>query len=99
MGSTGTLYERRNKYFYSNAVETVTIKTGSGLLISIVAGKDTAGSVFSVHDGVTTGGTLITQVQSDQNNAVGTFPYNVAVTGGITIDHATAAAFITVVYR
>lgn len=80
---------------YISTATTTTIKTGAGLLHTIVVNGGTAGTII-VYDNTAASGTIIASF--DSTNALATYILNAKFTTGLTIITA-AATKLTVTYR
>ena len=83
------------------APTTTTVKSGAGVLQSIIFNKPVATGVVTVYDNTAASGTLIGTITTPTVSGEGPDPvlYNLAFSTGLTIVTATAAQDITVVYR
>lgn len=71
------------------------IRTGRGLLHTIVFNKPIATSVLTIYDGISTGGTKIATITVPASPMMATFIYDVAFTTGLFIVMATADMDVT----
>lgn len=86
-------------YNYTNiAAQTAgtTIRTGRGLLHTIVFNKPIATSVLTIYDGVSTAGTKIATITIPASPNTPTFIYDVAFVTGLFVVMATADMDITI---
>lgn len=83
------------KYKYIGSATTTQVKTGRGVLHSIVVGTKAAGAIY-VRDGVDNADPLIATLKSDI--AEGTYYFDCVFANGLII-LTDAATKITVVYR
>lgn len=89
-------------YSYQNitlaAPTTTVVKTGSGVLHSIVFNKPTILSVVTLYDNTAASGTLIGTITIPASPIPVTLIYDIAFTTGLTVVSATAASDFTVTF-
>lgn len=87
-----------SEYIYSNITTdtTTTIKSGPGILHSIVINTAASTGTATVYDNTAGSGTKIATLGT---GTAGTFVYDICFNTGLTIVTATAAADITVTYK
>lgn len=87
--------EQRFSPLYISTATTTTVKTGVGVLHSIVVQGGTAGTII-VYDNTAASGTILASF--DSTNALNTYMFNCAFSVGLTII-TSAATKLTVNYR
>lgn len=87
--------EQRFNNTYISTATTTTIKTGAGLLHTIVVNGGTAGTVI-VYDNTAASGTILASF--DSTNALATYTFDCSFSTGLTIITA-AATKLSVNYR
>ena len=75
------------------------IKTGEGVLFSLIFNKPVAAGVITLYDGLTTGGTLIGTITVPASPQLSVLPLNIRFATGLFIVIATNAQDLTVSYR
>jgi hypothetical protein len=87
--------EQRNSGTYISTATTTVIKTGAGLLHTIVVNGGTAGTII-VYDNTAASGTIIASF--DSTNALNTYTFNRAFSTGLTVI-TSAATKVSVNWR
>jgi hypothetical protein len=87
--------EQRFSTTYISTATTTTVKSGSGLLHTIVVNGGTAGTII-VYDNTAGSGTIIASF--DSTNALATYTFNCTFATGLTVVTG-AATKVTVNYR
>ncbi len=90
-----TLVEERNAANYISTAATTLVKTGGGLLHSVVYEGGTSGTIV-IYDSLTGSGTVLASF--DAPTALGFFIFDVTFSTGLTVVTA-AASKVTVGYR
>lgn len=78
---------------------TTLVKSGQGILHSIILNNPTATGVIEIYDGLTAGYPRIASITTPANPQPVTLTYDVAFGTGLTIVTSIAAQDITVTYR
>ncbi len=98
--STGTLYDQGNRFTHMTGIVTTTITLTPTRLVRININDATSGGFVDIYNGVTTAGELVGSIDAGVNATLGTREFNVALSGGLTVDINSAAGIdITVIYR
>ena len=85
-------------YNYSNITAQTAgtlLRTGRGILHTIVFNKPVATSVLTIYDGISTGGTKIATITIPASPSTPTMTYDVAFTTGLFVVMATADMDVT----
>lgn len=90
-----TTYPYGHSYTYISTATTTTVKSGAGVLQSIIVNGGTTGTIIG-YDNTAGSGPII--FSFDTTNALAPFMFNIAFTTGLTIV-TSAATKITVTYR
>lgn len=98
-GNSNSVIEAGASFNHITTSTTTTVKSGSGILVSIVvSSKGTVASTLTVYDNTAASGTVIAVI--DSLNNVGTFTFNCVFSTGLTIvSTGTVAPDVTVLYR
>lgn len=90
-----TTYPFGHSYSYISTAATTTVKSGTGILKSIIVNGGTAGTVI-LYDNTAGSGTVIASF--DSTNALATYPFELTFNTGLTVVTG-AATKVTVIYR
>lgn len=94
-----TLYDKGKRFTRLNSAGTTVIRTSPTLLLRIMVNNFSTGGVVNVYDGVTTAaGQRIAAISANAAGQQGTYFYNVALSGGLTVD-ITNSPDVTIVYQ
>lgn len=96
--NTGTAVGYSFAHILLAAPTTTLVKTGAGILHTIVLNNPVATGVIVIYDGISAGGAPIGSITVPASPFPVTLTYDAAFTTGLTIVTQTAASDITVTY-
>ncbi len=96
--STGTIYDRGNRWTHISADSTVTIASTATRLVRINVNNIEASGLIDVYDGTSVSDLQVASIAAAVNAHTGSLEFNVALSGGLTVD-VTNGPDITVIYR